>query len=264
VASGAARVDRLRRPGRRQQYPAGHRAGRQPRRHLADARPSRLHRPPGPDHRGDGIREQRPGRPGRRRVNTGVHQQHREVPPHHLCPPAEPAKPSPHRFHRPPQPLSNRPDPRTGRLRGQRRPDHLCHIRPPDQREHRKEHMRHAATDTPGPPRSHHHRSTRHVPQYTATCPAPPAQQPVTTRTCQLAVSQTHLDPRRVGLYREHSASARYTALPALGQRYREGLSHAPPSARCRPKSAPIRRQARLPILSAPSCPNCRTHRHFQ
>jgi hypothetical protein len=47
-------------------------------------------------------------------------------------------------------------------------------------------------------------------------------------------------------------------------KRYREGLSHALSSARCRPKTAPLRRQTRLPILLAQSCPKCRTRRHFQ
>lgn len=99
MASGAARVDRFRWPGGGQQYAAGHRAGRQPGRHRADARPPRRHRPPGSNHRGDRVREEGPPRPGRCRVNPGVHEQHREIPPHHLGPGSKPAQPPAHRLH---------------------------------------------------------------------------------------------------------------------------------------------------------------------
>lgn len=190
VASESTGVDRFRGPGRRQQYPAGDRASHQPGRHLTDPRPPRRHRPPRSDDRTDRVSEERAGRPRTSRVNPGIHQHHREEAADPLRPGGEPAQPPPNRLARAPQPLSDHPSPRPCRLRSQSRPDHLGQIRPPDQREHRKEHMRHATAHTPRPPGTHRHRTTRGVTQYPRTCPPPRPQHARTSRTYQLALHQ--------------------------------------------------------------------------
>ena len=101
--------------------------------------------------------------------------------------------------------------------------------------------MRHPARTTARASRSHHHRAD-HVPQHPPPGPAPRPQLTAAPRTRQRPSGQPVLDPSNVHPYREHSASARDTALPdALGQkRYREGL-HMPSSARCRRPPTPHR-----------------------
>ena len=128
------------------------------------------------------------------------------------------------RGHRPPRTVGN---PRPGRGRHQRmgeacttprRPDHRHRIRPPQQREHRKQNMRPTALTAPRPPRPQHHRAAV-ITQRSRPGPAPRPQRTATTRTHQLTVGEPFLDSGSVGPYREHSASARDTALPdALGQ----------------------------------------------
>ena len=118
-----------------------------------------------------------------------------------------------------------------------------------------------AAPRTPRP----HHRGTALVPQHPSPSPTPPPQLATTDRTHQLTPSQPVLDPSSVHPYREHSASARDTALPdALGQEeHREDL-HMPSSPRCRRQPTP-RRHRHTPRPSSHSMPGIRPRcRHLQ
>ena len=61
----------------------------------------------------------------------------------------------PHRRRRPTQPRRDRPVPGAGRLRQQRRTDHLDRVHPAQQARHRQQHMRRRASRAAGPARSH-------------------------------------------------------------------------------------------------------------
>ena len=120
---------------------------------------------------------------------------------------------------RPPQRRSHRPGTRPGGLRSQRRPDHRHQIRTPQQREHRQQNMRHTTPAAARPPRPDRHRR-RITPQHPRPGPPPRPQRPAAIRTRQLIPGKPVLDPGSICPYREHSASARDTALPGrLGQR---------------------------------------------
>jgi len=215
----ATRVARRSRPAGGQQTAAGHRGGEQPRRHLADIWPPRPHRRARASHRGDRVRERRDRRRRRHRINPHTRQQHRERHPHRFRPPREPAHPAAHRLGRPPQRRGHRPGTRPSRLRSQRRPDHRHQIRTPQQREHRQQNMRHTTPAAARPPRPHRHRR-RITPQHPRPGPPPRPQRPPAIRTLQLIPGKPVLDPGSICPYREHSASARDTALPGrLGQR---------------------------------------------
>src|SRR6185369_11958559 len=87
------------------------------------------------------------------------------------------------------------------------------------QREHRQQNMRHTTPAAARPPRPHRHRR-RITPQHPRPGPPPRPQRPPAIRTLQLIPGKPVLDPGSICPYREHSASARDTALPGrLGQR---------------------------------------------
>ena len=125
----------------------------------------------------------------------------------------EAAQPAAHCLDRTTHHRGRPPSAHASRPRGQRRPDHAHRIRPPQQREHRKQNMRPTTLTAARPPRPHHHR-TPGTPQDPRPGPAPRPQRPTTTRTPQLTPDKPVLDPGSVHPYREHSASARDTALP--------------------------------------------------
>ena len=136
--------------------------------------------------------------------------------------------------------------------------------------------MRPTALTAPRPPRPQHHRAAV-ITQRSRPGPAPRPQRTATTRTHQLTVGEPFLDSGSVGPYREHSASARDTALPdALGQEtpggpfvcpHRHGAAayqqhtqpstHQDPSAPTMPGNRPPRRipQRRSTGRPAPQTP---------
>jgi hypothetical protein len=89
--------------------------------------------------------------------------------------------------------------------------------------------MRDTTPHTAGPPWPDRHRPAP-APQHPTPSPTPPVQHPATTRALKLPARQPPLDLDRVRPYRDHSASARYTALPdALRQKDTgRAFSHAP------------------------------------
>jgi hypothetical protein len=114
------------------------------------------------------------------------------------------------------------------------------------------------------PPRPYHHR-TPDTPQDPRPGPAPRPQRPTTTRTPQLTPDKPVLDPANVHPYRDHSASARDTALPdALGQETPGGPSVCPH----RHGAAAHQHHTRPGTHQDPSAPtmpgNRPTHRHPQ
>jgi hypothetical protein len=182
----------------------------------------------------------------------GIHQQRREHHPHRLRAPSETAQPAADRLHRPSHRGSRRPGTSAGRLRGQRGTDHRHHIRPAQQGTHRQQNMRLPARAAPGPPRPHRPAAAQHP----RPGPPPRPQTAPATRARQLSPDKPALDPGGIYPYREHSASARDTALPdALGQeRCREGL-RMPSSARRRRPPAPHRHRHTPEIRQHPQCP---------
>ena len=78
--------------------------------------------------------------------------------------------------------------------------------------------MRHTARTAARPPRPHRHRR-RATPQHPRPSPPPRPQRPPAIRAPQLSSAKPLFDPASICPYREHSASARDTALPGrLGQ----------------------------------------------
>ena len=192
--------------------------------------------------------------------------------PHHLGAVGEPAQPAAHRLDRPPHHRGHPPSPRASRPRGQRRPDH-----PTASARLNSANTGSRTCDTPhSPHRARRGRTTTEpadTPQDPRPGPAPRPQRPTTTRTHQLTPDKPVLDPASVHPYREHSASARDTALPdALGQEtpggpfvcpHRHGAAahqhhtrpgtHQDPSAPTMPGNLPTRRhpQCRSTISAA-------------
>ena len=207
-----------------------------PRRHPATREAAATDRS---DDRRDRVREHRRRRRRRHRINPDLHQQRREHHPHRLRPPGETAQPAPHRLHRPPHPAATVRAPAPAAFATSAAPitvttsarrssantgSSTC------ERPHEPQRARRGRTAVPP------------APQHPHPGPPPRPQRTTTTRARQLPADKPVLDPSSVHPYREHSASARYTALPdALGQeRYREGL-RMPSSARCRRQPTPHR-----------------------
>jgi hypothetical protein len=97
----------------------------------------------------------------------------------------------------------DRPGTRPGRLRRQGRPDHLGQIHPPQQREHRKKHVRPPAPAAASPPRPQPHQPAA-APQHPRPGPPPPGPHTATARALKLPARQPPLDLNRVRPYREH------------------------------------------------------------
>ena len=156
-------------------------------------REHRRHRRPG--HRRDRIREPRRRRRRRDRIHPDLHQQPvnnaRTASARERTGAASPAPSSAGRPTR-----RDRPGTRPGRLRRQRRPDHLGQIRPPQQREHRQQHMRHPAPAAARPPRPHRHQPAA-APQHPRPGPPPPGQHTRRNPGTQAPRRQPPLDLRQ-------------------------------------------------------------------
>jgi hypothetical protein len=136
-------------------------SGRQrPDRHLTD-RETGPHRARGGGDHPDRISPGRAGRSGQHRVRVQRSAPPGEHPLYRLHPRPKPAQPPPHRRPRPTQPRRDPPMPHTSCLRRQRRADHRGSVRPPDQQQHRQQHMGHPAARAPRPARHHPHHPSR-------------------------------------------------------------------------------------------------------
>ncbi len=113
-----------------------------------------------------------------------------------------PGRPPPHRRRRPAQPRRDRAVSLASGLAQQRRADHRCRVRPPHQRVHQQQHMRHRADPATAPTRPHPHRRTQ-TPQQPRPGRAPRDQHP-TARTAQFTGSKAALDRSLISTYRQH------------------------------------------------------------
>lgn len=96
---------------------------------------------------------------------------------------------------------SRPPRPTSAAIRRHGRPDHHRRIRPPQQRHHRQQHVRHPAPRAPRPTRPSPQRTLRTT-QHPRPRMPPTPQHPRTPRTGQPPGQQPLLDARRIRLYR--------------------------------------------------------------